>query len=343
MEIEIKNKSKKISNSQTKQRGKALFKRLFSSLLTLFLLASLLFILVRLSPGDPTQKFVSAQLSPELSQKISEKFMLDKPVLEQYFAFLSNVAKGDLGISYNYRLPVLTVVWEYFSFTFVFSILSICIQLIFSFSIAQFVLQRKNKFLSKGISNLSLFVYSIPSFVLGVFLIYFFSVTLNLFPISGLKSLDYDNFSFSGKMLDQLWHLVLPLITLSAAGTAMFYKYIKEGMDDVLHQTYILNLKASGLKEKEIIKKHVMPNALSPLISVAGIELGVLLGGALITEVIFSLPGMGRLTVDSILSRDYPLIIGCVLTAGVVMILTNFVADIVKIKFDKRLLKGLLN
>jgi peptide/nickel transport system permease protein len=343
MEIAIKNKSEQITQPVAKQTGKALTKRFFSSLLTLFLLVSLLFILIRLSPGDPTQKFVSAQLSPELSLKISEKFMLDKPVVEQYFAFLSNVVKGDLGISYNYRLPVLDVVWKYFSFTFIFSILSICIQLIISFSIALFVSRRKNKILSNGVSKLSLFVYSIPSFVLGVFLIYFFSVALNLFPISGLKSLDFDSFSFSGKMLDQLWHLVLPLITLSAAGTAMFYKYIKEGMDEVLHQTYVLNLKASGLREKDILRRHVIPNAVSPLISVAGIELGVLLGGALITEVIFSLPGMGRLTVDSILSRDYPLIIGCVLTAGVVMILANFIADIVKIRFDKRLLKGLLN
>lgn len=343
MEITIKNKFTQIPQPAATQTVKALSKRFFSSLITIFLLISLLFILIRLSPGDPTKKFVSAQLSPELSQKISEKFMLNEPIIEQYFAFLSNVIKGDLGISYNYRLPVLEVVWEYFSFTFVFSILSICIQILFSFSIALFVSRRKNKLLSKGISNLSLFVYSIPSFVLGVFLIFLFSVVLNAFPISGLKSLDHDNFSFIGKFLDQLRHLVLPLITLSAAGTAMFYKYIKEGMDEVLHQTYVLNLKASGIREKEILRKHVIPNAVSPLISVAGIELGVLLGGALITEVIFSLPGMGRLTVDSIFSRDYPLIIGCVLTAGVVMILANFLADIIKIKFDKRLLKGLLN
>ncbi len=343
MEIAIKNNYPKIYRPAAAQTGKALSKRLFSSLLTLFLLVSLLFILVRLSPGDPTKKFISAQLSPELSQKISEKFLLNEPVIEQYFAFLSNAIKGDLGLSYNYRQPVLKVVWEYFSFTFVFSIISLSIQILFSFSIALFVSRRKNKLINKGISNLSLFLYSIPSFVLGVFLIYLFSVTLNIFPISGLKSLNYDSFSFIGKIFDQLWHIILPLITLSAAGTAMFYKYIKEGMDEVLHQTYVLNLKASGLGEKDILRKHVIPNALSPLISVAGIELGVLLGGALITEVIFSLPGMGRLTIDSILSRDYPLIIGCVLTAGAVMILANFLADIIKIKFDKRLLKGLLN
>ena len=279
----------------------------------------------------------------QTGKALSEKFLLNEPVIEQYFAFLSNAIKGDLGLSYNYRQPVLKVVWEYFSFTFVFSIISLSIQILFSFSIALFVSRRKNKLINKGISNLSLFLYSIPSFVLGVFLIYLFSVTLNIFPISGLKSLNYDSFSFIGKIFDQLWHIFLPLITLSAAGTAMFYKYIKEGMDEVLHQTYVLNLKASGLGEKDILRKHVIPNALSPLISVAGIELGVLLGGALITEVIFSLPGMGRLTIDSILSRDYPLIIGCVLTAGAVMILANFLADIIKIIFDKRLLKGLLN
>jgi peptide/nickel transport system permease protein len=326
-----------------KEISKALIKRLLSSFLTLFLLVSLIFILVRISPGDPTQKFISAQLSPELSQKISEKFMLNEPVIEQYFAFLSNIVRGDLGISYNYRLPVLEVVWEYFSFTLMFSLLSFIIQLFFSFCIALFVSRKKKRILNKGISNLTLFIYSIPAFVLGVSLIYLFSVNVELFPISGLKSLDYDSFPFITKILDQLWHLILPLITLSAAGTAMFYKYIKEGMEDVQHQTYILNLKASGMTEKEILKKHVMPNAMRPLISVAGIELGILLGGALITEVIFSLPGMGRLTIDSILSRDYPLIIGCVLTAGIVMILANFFADVIKIKFDKRLLKGLLN
>jgi peptide/nickel transport system permease protein len=343
MEIAIKNRSENLTLPAKTQTGKAIARRFFTSLFTIFLLVSLLFVLVRISPGDPTKKFVSAQLSPELSKRISEKFMLDEPVLKQYFAFLSNVVKGDLGISYNYRRPVINVVWEYFSFTFVFSVLSICMQIIFSLVFAVFVIRRKNKLLNNTISNLSLLVYSIPSFVLGVFLIYMFSVVLNLFPISGLKSLDYDTFSLGGKIIDKLWHMVLPLITLSAAGAAMFYKYIKEGIDDVLNQTYILNLRASGLKEKAILKKHVIPNAVSPLISVAGIELGVLLGGALITEVIFSLPGMGRLTVDSILSRDYPLIIGCVLTGGIVMIFANFLADIIKIKLDKRLLTGLLN
>lgn len=322
---------------------KTLLKRFLSSLLTLFLLVSLLFVIIRVSPGNPTNKFISAQLSTELAKKITEDFMLNKSVAEQYFAFLTNIFKGDLGISYNFKLPVFKVIWEYFSFTLVFALLSFVIQLIVSFYLVIFALKKRSRSLSDIFSSASLFIYSVPAFVFGVSLIYLFSVNINLFPIAGLKSLDYDSLSPFSKFLDLTHHLILPLITLSAAGIALFYKYIKESMDEVLHQTFILNLKASGFDEKTILKKHMIPNAVRPLISVAGIELGVLLGGTLITEVIFSLPGMGRLAVDSILSRDYPLIIGCVFTSGALMIITNFIADIIKLKIDKRLIKGLLS
>ena len=322
---------------------KVILKRFFSSLLTLFLLVSFLFIIIRLSPGDPTDKYVSAKLGNELSEKIAEKFSLDQPVIEQYFSFLLNASKGDLGISYNYRLPVFKVVWEYFSFTLVFAGISFILQLTLSIALSLWVTKKQSNNLERFVSNSSLFVYSIPSFVLGVALIYLFAVNLNLFPISGVKSLDYENLSFLSKILNRLHHLVLPVVTLSAAGIAMFYKYIKESIDEVLQQSFILNLQASGVSENEILRKHVMPNALRPLISVAGVELGLLMSGALITEVIFGLPGMGRLAIDSVLSRDYPLVIACVFTAGTMIILANFIADIIKLKVDKRLIKGILN
>jgi peptide/nickel transport system permease protein len=322
---------------------KALFTRILSSLLTLFLLVSFLFIIIRLSPGDPTDKYISAKLGSELSERIAEKFSLNQPVTDQYLSFVANVFRGDLGVSYNYRLPVFEVIWEYFSFTLVFASISFILQIGLSIWLALWVIKKQKKWLNKFVTNSSLFIYSIPAFVLGVALIYIFSVNLNLFPISGMRSLDYDNLSFFSQVLDKIHHLVLPLITLTAAGVALFYKYIKESMDEVLQQTFIVNLRASGMNEKTIFRKHLISNALRPLISVAGVELGILLGGALITEVIFSLPGMGRLTVDSIFSRDYPLVIGCVFTAGAVMILANFLADIVKLKIDKRLVKGILN
>ena len=322
---------------------KALLARFLSSLLTLFLLISFLFIIIRLSPGNPTDKYISAQLGSELSERIAEKFSLNQPLVDQYFSFLSNALNGDMGVSYNYRLPVFQVIWEYFSFTLVFATISFILQIIISVALALWVIKKKNKRLENLMSNASLLVFSIPAFVLGVALILVFSVNINLFPISGLKSLDYDNLNFFSKILDKVHHLILPMITLTAAGIALFYKYIKESMDEVLDQTFVTNLRASGVNEKSILMKHVIPNALRPLISVAGIELGILLGGALITEVIFSLPGMGRLTIDSVLSRDYPLVIACVFTAGSIMILANFIADIVKLKIDKRLIKGILN
>jgi peptide/nickel transport system permease protein len=322
---------------------KTLFIRFLSSVLTLFLLVSFLFIIIRLSPGNPTDKYTSAKLGTELSERIAEKFSLNQPVTDQYLSFVANVFSGDMGVSYNYRLPVFEVIWEYFSFTLVFASISIILQIILSIWLAIWVIKKQNRWLKNFISNFSILLYSIPAFVLGVALIYIFSVKLNLFPISGLQSLDYDNLPFFSQVLDKIHHIVLPLITLTAAGVAMFYKYIKESMDDVLQQTFITNLRASGVDENIILRKHVIPNALRPLISVAGVELGILLGGALITEVIFSLPGMGRLTVDSIFSRDYPLVIGCVFTAGAVMILANFLADVIKLKIDKRLIKGILN
>ena len=322
---------------------KTILVRLLSSILTLFLLISFLFFLVRLSPGNPTDKYVSAKLGTELSEKIAAKFSLNEPVIDQYFSFISNSVIGEFGTSYNYHLPVFEVVWEYFSFTLVFAGISFVLQIVLGIWLAVRVVKKQNRLLEKFMSNVALLIYSIPAFVLGVALIYIFSVNLNLFPISGLKSIDYGEMSFFSKIIDQLSHIILPLATLTAGGMAMFYKYIKESIDDVKNLTFITNLRAAGVNEKIILKKHIIPNAIRPLISVAGVELGILLGGTLITEVIFSLPGMGRLAIDSILSRDYPVVIGCVFTAGTVMIIANFIADLVKLRIDKRLLKGILN
>lgn len=322
---------------------KLLIKRIISSIIILFLLITFLFFLVRIAPGDPSQKFLSPNLSPQLAQQVKESFHLDSPITSQYISFLKNLVRGDLGISYDYRMPVSSVVWQYLKFTLVFASISFVIQIIVSFLLAFFSVKKINGALDKIISGSTLVIYATPAFVVGVFLIYIFSVQFNLFPTSGLESLDASSFGFFARIGDYLYHLVLPLITLSLGGIAVFYKYLRDNLEDVYNRQYILNLRANGFPEKEILKKHVIPNAVSPLISVAGIELGILFSGALITEVIFGLPGMGRLTINSILSRDYPLVIGCSFAAGLLIIITNFIADIIKAKIDKRLIKGIIN
>ena len=311
-----------------------LTKRIFSSLITLFVLISFLFVIIRISPGNPAQKYLSPEFSPQLSKLVMQKFNLDQPLIEQYTSFIKNIFTGEFGISYNYHLPVLSVVWESLSFTLVFASICFIVEILFSFLLAIYVTRKEKIWLDKLVSNFSLAIYSTPSFVLGVILILVFAVKLDIFPTSGLKSFDYDTFNFFEKFGNLFAHLFLPIITLSAAGVAVFYKYIRDNLKEVKNQPYILQLRASGCKESEILIKHIIPNAIRPLISVAGIELGVLLGGALVTEVIFGLPGMGRLTIDSILGRDYPLIIACSFVAGALMIIANFIADIIKIKLD---------
>jgi peptide/nickel transport system permease protein len=200
-----------------------------------------------------------------------------------------------------------------------------------------------NGFIDRLLGKTSLVLYAIPSFVIGVFLIFIFSEKLKLLPASGLISYGAESLSGGEKFTGYVLHLILPLITLSLGGIAVFYKYLRDNLDEVFNKPFVLNLYGYGLSKKEITRKHVIPGAISPLISVAGVELGVLFSGALITEVIFGLPGMGRLTVNAILSRDYPLVVGCTFVSGVLIIVSNFLADMLKAKLDKRLVSGMLN
>jgi len=321
---------------------RAITKRIFSSVLVLFLVITFVFFLLRMAPGDPAQKFLSPNFSPQLAEQISKSFNLDKSVPEQYISFVANLFTGNLGSSYTYRLPVTKVVYEYLSFTIIFSLIAFLIQTIISFWLAVRSVKNINGSFDRSVDKLSLLVYATPSFVIGLILILIFSVQLDLFPTSGTKSLNNSELPFISRMLDYFSHLFLPLITLTAGGIAVFYRYIRDNINDIYNQNFILNLRAMGCSEQTILRKHIIPNALGPFLSIAGIELGILFGGALITEVIFGLPGMGRLTIAAIFERDYPLVMGCTLAAAFLMILSNLIADLVKIKIDKRLIKDLL-
>jgi len=321
--------------------GRAVLFRIISSLLILFFLISFMFFLLRVSPGGPEQKYLSPQLSPELIQKVRESFDLDKPIAEQYTAFLVNSVKGNFGVSYNYRVPVFDVIMTYLPFTLLFALIVVIVQLLLSFWLSFISVSRLSTKTDRFVSRFTLMLYSIPTFVAGVFLIYVFSEKLNVFPSSGLKSIEHNELGYIPQIFDYIVHLILPVITLSIGGTAVYYRYLRDNLEEIYNKPFILNLRAAGVKEKDIVLKHVIPNAVNPLITITGIDLGLLISGALITEVIFGLPGMGRLTVTAILTRDYPLVLGCTFTAGIFIIITNLAADLVKAKIDKRLIKGI--
>ena len=279
---------------------KVLIKRILTSILLLFFLVNLIFVLIRLAPGDATQRFI-------------------------------------------FREPVVDVIAGPLLFTIIFAVICFALQILISFWAAIKTSQNINGKLDRFYSMFFLVIYSTPAFVIGVILIYFFSVQIDLFPSSGLRSIGFNQLSFTGKLIDYASHLVLPVITLSFAGTAIFYRYLRDSLEDVYHQTFVLNLRAAGVYEEQILKKHIIPNALRPLISIAGIELGILLSGALITEVIFGLPGFGRLTVEAIFARDYPLVIGCTFVSALMVLVANFAADIIKVSIDTRLVREVID
>jgi len=317
--------------------------RLISSVIILFLLISSIFILLRIAPGDPAQKFISPELSTELAGKVRESFHLNGTILEQYLSFMKNLVSGNFGISYNYHTPVLSVIQDYLLFTLVFSSICFSVQIITSFQLALMAFIKRGRFLDKSFSGISLVIYSVPVFVIAIILIYIFSVKLQLLPSSDLKSINFDELTFPEKVFDYFKHLILPVLTLSLGGIVIFYKYLRDNFDSISNKSFVLFLRTLGMNDKEILNKHIIPNSLGPLISVAGVRLGMLLSGSLITEVIFGLPGMGRLTVNAILLRDYPLVVGCTFVSGILIIISNLLADILKVKIDKRLVKEIMN
>ncbi len=325
-----------------KSKSIIFIRRILTSILVLFLLISFVFIIIRLSPGDPSQKYLSLKLSPKLQKEISSSYKLDKPITEQYITFVKNIFIGDLGISYTYRKSVISVIGEYLPFTIFFSLTSFILQIIFSMLLVYFSVKYKGGLIDKFLTTGSMVIYAVPVFLSSIFLIYLFSFKINLFYSSGIRSFDFEKLSIVEKLLDYAKHLLLPLIAISLTGIPIFYKYLRDSITSNLNSLYVLNLKAFGMSKREIIFKHVLPNSVNSVIAVAGIELGILLGGTVIVETIFSLPGMGQLTMNAVLARDYPLVVGCTITAGILILIVNLIADIVRVSIDKRLLKELI-
>lgn len=318
-------------------------KRAATSVIILFLTISFLFFLVRVAPGNPAQKYLSPNLSPQLLEKVKSSFQLDKPITEQYISFLENSVTGDLGISYKYHRPVSEVILEVLPFTIFFALSAFTIQFIGGLLLAFFAFRHYKKSLDKILSRGSIFLYAIPSFVSGVFFIFLFSVQLKIFPSSGIKTVGSLEENFAVLILDYVHHLFLPVMVLALTGLPVYFKYFRESFEENQQKLYTVYLRANGVSERRIYLQHIIPNSLNSIIAYAGVDLGILFSGALITEVVFSLPGMGRLAVNAIFERDYPLIIGCTLTAGLLVIITNLFADLIRMKIDKRLVKGLIN
>ncbi len=318
-------------------------RRILTSFLILLLVVSFIFVLIRISPGDPSQKFFANNKSPGLSELAKKTYNLDKPIFIQYITFVSSFIKGDLGYSYDFREKVSVVISKNAPFTILFSSASFICMFFFGFLLAYFSFRNAGSIPAKILKKIIFVFYASPTFVVGIILILIFSANLNLFPSSGIQSLNSEEFNFLERVLDYTSHLILPFSTLVLCGIPLYFLYIRDNLENENQKDYITYLRSNGISEKKIFYRHIFPNTISPLLAVAGIEFGFLLGGTLFVEVVFGLPGIGRLTVDAIATRDYPLIVGCCFFTGLLMLVSTLLTDIIRLFIDRRLAGGILN
>ncbi|NOV04821.1 ABC transporter permease [Paenibacillus planticolens] len=299
-----------------------IIRRLLQMIPVLLGVILVVFLIMQLVPGDPAVLLAGEGASVETVERIRHQLGLDQPLLVQYFQYVIDVVRGDFGISLRSNLPVFNEIMIRLPITIELAVASIFITIVFGM-LAGIISATKQYTLSDiTIMIIALLGVSLPSFCLGLSLIYFFSVKMHLFPVAGWGT----------------WkHVVLPAITLGASGAAIVARMTRSTMLDVIRQDYIRTAKAKGLKLRVIIYKHALKNALIPVITVVGLQFGVLLGGTVLVESVFAINGLGRLIVDAIRMRDLPMVQGGVLVASIIFVMVNLAVDVLYRNFNKRI------
>ncbi len=318
-------------------------RRLLGAIPLVLGIATIIFFVVNLAPGDPTAMYVNQNVPPEVIEQIRRNFGLDQPLAVRYWKWLTAFFTGDFGYSYARSRPVLNIVQETLPATLILA--GSTLVLIFVLGVTTGVWQavRQHRAADRILSVTSLFFYSMPSFWLGLMLMLLLSLKAHewglpiALPPTGMTSVDYDYLGVWGKVGDRLVHLVLPVLTLSLVMAAGIARYTRGQMLEVIRQDYIRTARAKGLPERIVTFKHALRNSLLPVITLLGLYLPLLFSGSVFVEVIFSWPGMGRVIVDSIFQRDYPVIMATSFIFAMVVVLGSLVADILYAAADPRI------
>ncbi|AUA29984.1 TPA: ABC transporter permease [Clostridioides difficile] len=297
----------------------------------LILISILSFGLLELAPGDPADAYINPLMSSQDIENIRVNMGLDKPAYIRYLNWLKNTLSGNLGISYINHMPVTEQIMEKMGNTFILMGTSLIFSILVAIPLGIFLAVNKNSITSKVSSVFNYIGVSIPSFWIGMILISIFSVKLNIFPSGGMHTIGNDSIGDLAK------HLVLPVITLGLYNTAIFTNYVEASVNEQLKKQYVITARAKGLSEKVILFKHVLKNSLTSLVTILGMSIQKLVTGAFVTEVVFSWPGMGRLMIDSIFSRDYTVIMAITMLSALFLILGNLVADILYLLIDPKI------
>ncbi len=299
-----------------------ILKRLISTIPVLLGISLLLFFMLRMLPGDPAQVLAGQMATPEEIETIRRQLGLDRPIHVQYAIFLGRLVQFDLGRSARTQNPVSQEIWARLPNTLLLAVTAITLACLFGIPAGIISAVKPYTWLDYLVTSAALFGISMPVFWLGLMLVVLFSIILHWLPAGGTGT----------------WkHVILPSITLAAFVVAFIARMTRASMLEVLSQDYTTTARSKGLKERVVIVKHALKNALIPIITVVGLQFGLLLGGAVLTETVFAWPGIGRLIVDSILARDYPMIQGTILVFGLLYILVNLVVDLLYAYVDPRI------
>ena len=300
---------------------KQILTRLLLTLPVVWLVVSLVFLLIHLVPGDPILQMVGEGATPADLDALRHQYGLDQPLWKQYAHYWNGVLHGDLGDSIRLHDSVAHLIAQRYPYTLALTVAALALGLALALPAGIAAAVRRGRWVDQALSVVSLFGLSVPGLVLGPVLILVFSILLGWLPVSGANS-------GGTKMID--WHyLVLPSFAMGASLAAILTRMVRTAMLEELGQDYIRTARAKGLTERAVVWQHALPNALVPIVTVVGLQFGALLAGAIVTEKIFSWPGLGRLVVDAISNRDYALVQGCLLSIGLTYVLVNLLTDVV--------------
>ncbi|MDP3702960.1 MAG: ABC transporter permease [Candidatus Omnitrophota bacterium] len=319
-----------------------LVRRLVSFIPILLLITVISFTIMHLAPGKPTD--AAMQFNPKVSlearQRMEKLYGLNLPLHVQYGQWLSRIGRLDFGQSFLDDRRVFDKIVERLPVTLTINILSLLLVFGLAIPLGVIAAVRPGGPFDRLTTVLVFIGYSLPSFWLALLCIAYFGVSLRWLPVSGLHSLDYESFGLLHQWLDVGWHLILPVGIAAFGGLAGLSRYMRSSMVEVLRQDYIRTARAKGLTEPRILFHHGLRNGLLPLITILGLSLPDLIGGSVIAETIFSVPGMGRLFYEAVMARDYPVIMALVTIGGVLTMLGNFLADVAYAYADPRIRVG---
>lgn len=295
--------------------------RLLLALPALWLILTMVFLLIHLVPGDPVAQMLGEGARAEDLDQLRHALNLDQPVRVQYFHYLAGIAHGDLGQSFRFQQPVVRVIAEHYPATLQLSIVALAVCALIGILGGVLAAQKRGTTTDTTVGVLTLFGLSVPNFALGPVLMLVFAVILGWLPVTGR----------GGPA-----HFVLPAVTLGAALAAILTRMVRSSVIEELSSDYVRTARAKGLSESAVLFKHAFRNALIPILTILGLQFGALLAGTIVTETIFSWPGIGRLTVQAINARDYPLLQGCILLIAVTYVFVNLLTDVVYAVVDPR-------